>query len=63
MHIIKRPESGNIFLPKLSGFKVVNSEDISGHVLSMKPVEGGYRIDMETLEKNRIACSSGVDSG
>ena len=51
VHIIKRPESGNIFLPKLSGFKVVNSEDISGHALSMKPVEGGYRIDMETLEK------------
>lgn len=51
MHITKIPESGNIFLPKLSGFKVVNSEDISGHTLSVKQVDGGYRIDMKTLEK------------
>ena len=51
VHITKIPESGNIFLPKLSGFKVVNSEDISGHTLSVKQVDGGYRIDMKTLEK------------
>lgn len=51
VHIIKSPESGNIFLPKLSGFKVVNSEDISGHALSVKQVDGGYRIDMRTLAK------------
>lgn len=49
VHIVKSPESGQIFLPGLPGFKVVKSKDISGHSLSLKQVDGGYAIDTKSL--------------
>lgn len=50
VHILKKPEEGTIFLPSLPGFKVKASEDMSGSSLKCIPVEGGYQIDLSSME-------------
>lgn len=51
VHIVKAPESGQVLLPELAGFKVLQSKDISGHSLSLERVDGGYMINTKTLGK------------
>lgn len=51
VHIVKETENKNIFLPKLAGFRVVKSEDMSGHGLALREVPGGYAIDTKVLGK------------
>ena len=49
IHIINAPESGLIFLPRLPGFEVIRSRDISGHRLVLETADGGYSINTAGL--------------